>query len=123
MAMASLLLLAFSSAWSAELQLPVVDLEKSNWKERALEVLQKDASSGQQLQWLLGSGAGCHAAALRVAGGLQSRGPPTAAAPVVRGYFGIGAESGTRASRFECKDTTSDESLAIRFDSSHRGVS
>lgn len=36
-------------------------------------------------------------------------GPPTAAAPVVRGYFGIGAESGTRASRFECKDTTSDE--------------
>ena len=35
---------------------------------------------------------------------LISAGPPTADAPVVRGYFGIGAESGTRASRFECKD-------------------
>lgn len=32
-------------------------------------------------------------------------GPPTADAPVVRGYFGVGAESGTRASRFECKDS------------------
>lgn len=31
-------------------------------------------------------------------------GPPSAEAPVVRGYFGIGAESGTRSSRFECKD-------------------
>ena len=32
-------------------------------------------------------------------------GPLTADAPVVRGYFGVGAESGTRASRFECKDS------------------
>lgn len=36
---------------------------------------------------------------------LFSAGPPTADAPVVRGYFGVGAESGTRASRFECKDS------------------
>ena len=30
-------------------------------------------------------------------------GPPSVDAPVVRGYFGVGAESGTRSSRFECK--------------------
>ncbi|CAK9106411.1 2-oxoglutarate-dependent dioxygenase (Ascochitine biosynthesis cluster protein 3), partial [Durusdinium trenchii] len=34
-------------------------------------------------------------------------GPPSVDAPVVRGYFGVGAESGTRSSRFECKEGVS----------------
>lgn len=31
-------------------------------------------------------------------------GPPSKEVPVVRGYFGLGAESGTKETRFECKE-------------------
>lgn len=108
------LLLVVSSASSAEIQLPVVDLEKSNWKERAVEVLQTHASFLLVNHGLGNSSSGLWGKALSASRQLfalpeeskaeVAAGPPTADAPVVRGYFGIGAESGTRASRFECKE-------------------
>jgi len=98
----------------ADLQLPVVDLEKSNWKERAIEVLQKDASFLLVNHGLGNSSSGFWGKALSASQQLfalpetskaqVAAGPPSAEAPVVRGYFGIGAESGTRSSRFECKE-------------------
>eukprot|EP00913_Durusdinium_trenchii_P004315 g4000.t1 len=106
-----------SSLALAEIQLPVVDLEKSHWKERALDALRTSSAFLLTNHGLGTSSSGLWGQALEAARQLfalpedvklqVAAGPPSVDAPVVRGYFGVGAESGTRSSRFECKEGVS----------------
>ncbi|CAE7639945.1 unnamed protein product [Symbiodinium sp. CCMP2456] len=95
-------------------ELPVVDLAKADWKEQALEALQKHASFYLTNHGLGDFGRGTVGAAFQASERLFATkelwkraidaGPPPKDFPVVRGYFGVGAESGTKRLRFECKE-------------------
>mmetsp|Transcript_8787 Transcript_8787/g.20309 ORF Transcript_8787/g.20309 Transcript_8787/m.20309 type:complete len:377 (+) Transcript_8787:23-1153(+) len=99
---------------AAATELPIVDLAKLDWKERAIEALQSHASFYLVNHGLGDSSHGLVGAAFNASARLFAlkeeakravdAGPPPADFPVVRGYFAVGAESGTRKSRFECKE-------------------
>lgn len=102
-----------------EMHLRVVDLASQSWAKEGLDALVEDAAFFLTGHELGGSDSGgTVGAAFEAASKLFAlpeaskaeivAGSPLPGTSAVRGYLGVGAESGTRASRFECK-----ESLAL----------